>query len=101
MAHTSYSVSLEMGNENVNSGNFQNCFNTIYKSDEDAKTMHWLTPIEPGRRHDGVRTERREGVGDWLLARTEFQEWREGEGRADKAALFCSGNPGVGKTYLR
>jgi len=101
MAQTSYSVSLDFGNENANSGNFENCFNTIYKSDEDAKIMHWLTPIEPGKRHDGVRTERLEGVGDWLLETSEFQEWRGGEGGAHKAVLFCSGNPGVGKTYLR
>jgi len=101
MAQTSYSVSLEFGNENANSGNFENCFNTIYKSDEDAKIMNWLTPIEPGKRHDGVRTERLGGVGDWLFETSEFQEWSEGEGGTDKAVLFCSGNPGVGKTYLR
>jgi len=63
--------------------------------------MHWLTPIEPAKRHDGVRTERFEGVGDWLLETSEFQEWRGGVGGADKAVLFCSGDPGVGKTYLR
>jgi len=101
MAQTSHRVSLKFGNENVNSGNFENCFNTIYKSDEDAKIMHWLTPIEPGKRHDGVRTERLEGVGDWLFETTEFEEWSRGEGGADRAVLFCSGNPGVGKTYLK
>ena len=70
-------------------------------SDEDAQVMRWLTPVEPGNRHDGVRTTRFEGVGDWIFEISQFQEWREGDGGgADKAVLFCSGNPGVGKTYL-
>ena len=101
MTQTSHRVSVKFGGGNANSGNFENCFNTIYKSDDDAKIMHWLTPIEPSKRHDGVRTERLGGVGNWLLETSEFQEWSEGEGGADKAVLFCSGNPGVGKTYLR
>ena len=63
--------------------------------------MRWLTPLEPGSRHDGVRTTRFDGVGDWLLKRSEFREWMGGEGGAGRAVLFCSGNPGVGKTYLR
>ena len=47
-----------------------------------------------------MRTERFDGIGDWVL---ETKEWREKTGSAgvDKAVLFCSGNPGVGKTYLR
>ena len=62
--------------------------------------MRWLSPIEPENRHHGVRTDRFEGVGDWLFETSEFREWR-GEGGAEKAVLFCSGNPGVGKTHLR
>lgn len=31
---------------------------------------------------------------------SEFREWKAGGGGADKAAMFCSGNPGVSKTYL-
>jgi len=101
MARTSHRLSLKFGNENADCGNLENCFNTIYKSDEDAKILQWLTPIEPSKRHDGVRTERLEGVGDWLFETREFQEWSRGECGPDKAVLFCSGNPGVGKTYLR
>jgi len=59
------------------------------------------SPLEPNTRHQGVRTNRFDGVGDWLLETSEFREWKGGDGGADKAALFCSGNPGVGKTYLR
>ena len=107
MSQTANTHSAEFGHSNVNynnvnSGNIIGSFNTImYKSDEDAQIMRWLTPLEPGNRHDGVRTTRFEGVGDWLLETSEFQKWRGDEGGADRAVLFCSGNPGVGKTYLR
>ena len=94
--------SVKISNSNVNSGNIIGSFNntTMYKSDEDAQIMRWLTPLEPGNRHDGVRSSRFEGVGDWLFETSEFLEWR-GEGGSEKVVLFCSGNPGVGKTYLR
>ena len=63
--------------------------------------MRWLSPLEPENIHHGVRTDRHEGAGDWLLGTKEFREWRRGEGGADRAVLFCSGDPGVGKIYLR
>ena len=71
------------------------------KHDEDKDIKQWLSPLEPKSRHQGVRTDRVPGIGDWLLERDEFREWRQSEGGADKAVLFCYGNPGVGKTYLR
>ena len=100
MAQTSHSVSI--GDGNTHSGNIIGSFNTtFYKSDEDAHIMRWLSPLEPGNRHQAVRTDRLNGVGDWLLEIREFREWRESKGGADKTVVFCSGNPGVGKTYLR
>jgi len=100
MAQISHSVS--MGDHNAHSGNIIGSFNyNIYKSDEDAQIIRWLSPLEPRNRHQGVRTDRLDGVGDWFLETGEFREWRRGEGGADGAVLFCSGNPGVGKTYLR
>jgi len=92
--------SVSFGDDNANCGNINNISNT-YMSDEDAQIMRWLSPLEPNNRHQSVRTERFDGVGDWLLETSEFREWRCNEGGADKAVLFCSGNPGVGKTYLR
>ena len=100
MAQTSHMQSVTFGDGNTNCGNISGSFNT-YMSDEDAQIMRWLSPLEPNKRHQGVRADRFDGVGDWLLETREFREWREGEGGADKAVLFCSGNPGVGKTYLR
>ena len=100
MAQTTHIQLINMGG-NTNCGNTIGSYNNIvHKSDEDAQIMRWLSPLEPNNRHQGVRTERFDGVGDWLLETTEFREWRS-EGGADKAVVFCSGNPGVGKTYLR
>ena len=103
MAPTPNTHSVKIGDSNINSSNITDSFNntTIYKSEGDEQIMGWLSPLEPGNRHDGVRTTRFQGVGEWFLETSEFQEWRGEEGGADKAVLFCSGNPGVGKTYLR
>jgi len=63
--------------------------------------MHWLSPLEPKNRHNTVRAGRFQGVGNWLLEKRGYREWRGGEGGADKAVVFCFGDPGVGKTHLR
>jgi len=88
------------GNSNCNNiiGSFNN---TVIKSDEDMRILRWLSPLEPTNRHHDVRTERLDGVGEWLLEKREFREWRGSKGGAGKEVLFCSGNPGVGKTYMR
>ena len=101
MAQTSYMQSVSFGNDNFNCGNISGSFNTINTCDEDERIMRWLSPLEPNKRHEGVSSERFGGVGDWLLEVSEFREWRCSEGGVDTAVLFCSGNPGVGKTYLR
>ena len=102
MAQTSHVLSVSLGDGNADSGNIINSFNNTFNlSDEDAQIMRWLSPLEPNKRHEGVCSERFDGVGDWLLETKEFREWRGSEGGVDKAVLFCSGNPGVGKTYLR
>jgi len=99
MAQSSYSVGF--GDGNANCGNISSSFNNFYLSDDDARMMRWLSPLEPTNRHQGVRTERFDGIGDWFLETSEFRAWRDGEGGAGNSVLFCSGNPGVGKTYLR
>jgi len=71
-------------------------------SDEDARIQDWLSPPPPGKfnKYQAIRTDRLDGVGDWFFETTQFREWRGSEGGVDEALLFCSGNPGVGKTYL-
>jgi len=93
--------SVTFGDSNNNCGNISNISNTFNLSDEDERILRWLSPLEPNHRHQGVRTDRFDGVGGWLLETREFREWRGSEDGAGKEVLFCSGNPGVGKTYLR
>ena len=97
MDHTAYQHSINSGN--VNSYNTLNVKNVI--ADENLEILQWLSPLDPRRRHQDVRTDRLDGVGNWLLQTKEFREWKSDEGEADKAVLFCCGDPGVGKTFLR
>ena len=108
MAQIPHTQSIRFGDNNANCGNTIGSNNkTVYngivniKSDEDAQIMRWLSPLEPEIRHHGVRSDRLDGVGDWLLETSEFRGWRDTACGVDKAVMFCSGNPGMGKTYLR
>ena len=91
---------------NAGSFNITDSFNNIVNigvTDERSEILAWLSPLEPRIRHQDVRTRRADNVGEWLLQTSEFQRWRDGaqdEG-SDKQILFCCGDPGVGKTYLR
>ena len=91
-----------MADGNSRCCNIIGSFNNItYEPAEDVKIMRWLSPLEPSNRHQDVRIDRFAGTRDWLLETEEFREWKGARGGADKAVLFCYGNPGVGKTYLR
>jgi len=100
------SLGYQQGNGNINSFNNNNSFNNIvnYIAEEDAEgrqILHWLSPLEPQQRHQDVRTDRLDGVGNWVLETTEFRKWRDAEDGCVEPVLFCHGNPGVGKTYVR
>jgi len=102
MDRTAYPHSINTGNVNsynVTNSNIVNVNNVI--ADENPDIMRWLSPLDPRRRHQDVRTDRLDGVGSWMLDTKEFREWRSNEGGVDKSVLFCYGDPGVGKTYLR
>ena len=88
----------------MNSFNITDSYNTITNityGDERAKLLDWLSPLQPRVRHNDVRGRRQDGIGEWFLRTDEFLSWRDGEGEFGEATLFCSGNPGVGKTFLR
>ena len=70
-------------------------------TDERDKILTWLSPLEPRIRHHDIRTHRVEHVGDWLFQREEYRNWFDGirGGEPNNSALFCYGDPGVGKTY--
>jgi len=72
-------------------------------ADEDSGILKWLSPLEPQTRHYEIRSRRVERVGDWLLQTEEYRNWVGGTSsdRLNSPVLFCSGGPGVGKTYIR
>ena len=102
ISHPTHTKSIKFGDHNENCGNTMGSYNTtVYEYDEDAQIMGWLSPIEPKIRHQGVRDDRFDGVGDWVLETKKFRERRGDERGADKAVLVCPGNPGVGMTFPR
>ena len=84
------------------------CFNQINvvqspATDPKSEILTWLSPLQPSIRHRDVRNRRTGNVGEWVLQTVEFQRWRDDalqEGSSDPT-LFCYGDPGVGKTYIR
>jgi len=85
-----------------NTNSFNNIVNFITEIDaEGHQILQWLSPLEPQQRHQGIRADRFSGVGNWLLDTSEFRKWRDAEVGCFEQVLFCYGNPGVGKTYIR
>ena len=94
--------------DNISSFNNNNSFNnvsniTFAAADEESKILAWISPLEPQVRHQDIRKERVESIGDWLLETKEFRSWYNGNEKdeSDHAVLFCYGDPGVGKSYIR
>ena len=92
---------------NTNVGNVTDSYNNVWNNfqisawDEKRQILEWLSPLAPRERHRAVSEGRMDGVGDWLLRTNEFEKWHRGEDKAVHPVLFCYGDPGVGKTYLR
>ena len=91
---------------NVNSFNSHtaiNVSNNLIAADDRSNILTWLSPLDPKSRHQDIQDGRVDNIGEWLLRTEEFRSWRagNGEGKSDNAVLFCYGNPGVGKTYIR
>jgi len=85
---------------NINS--FNNIVNFVTEIDDEGRQiLQWLSPLEPQQRHQGVRTDRLDGVGNWVLETGEFGKWRDAQDGCVGPVLFCCGDPGVGKTYVR
>ena len=90
--------------------NNSNSFNTAISvltnytiADDRSQILTWLSPLEPRLQHQDIQNRRVENVGEWLLQTEEFRNWYASneESEDDNAVLFCYGNPGVGKTYIR
>ena len=83
-----------------------NCLNTTVNftvSDDRPNILCWLSPLDPKLRHQDIQAHRVENVGEWVLQTEEFRRWCTGGGgvESDNSVLFCYGDPGVGKTYIR
>jgi len=77
--------------------------NNVTVADDRSSILAWLSPLDPRSRHQDIRERRVESIGEWLLQAKEFRSWHagsKGDG-SDSAVLFCYGDPGVGKTYIR
>ena len=99
MSSGNQQVSGNINSFNVNSNNIVYFITEI--NAERRQILQWLSPLEPQQRHEGVRIDRLDGVGNWMLETTEFRKWSDKEAGCAEPVLFCCGNPGVGKTYLR
>ena len=87
--------------------NTKNSYNTVSNyytvGDDLSPLLTWLSPLDPGLRHSDIQERRVGNVGEWLMGTGEFRRWcgLDEEVDDDKAVLFCYGNPGVGKTFIR
>ena len=94
-------------NINQNVGNVTDSYKNVWNnceisvSDEKRQILEWLSPLTPRERHLALRDSRVDRVGDWLLRTDEFEKWHTSEDQTVNPVLFCHGDPGVGKTYLR
>ena len=92
----------QLFSNNIDSLNTTNITNFTV-ADDRPNILAWLSPLDPRLRHQDIRDRRVKTVGEWLLQKVEFKSWCAGSegGKSDKAILFCYGDPGVGKTYIR
>ena len=94
---------MSHSSHNINSFNTVNVSNNFTGDDDRSNIVAWLSPLDPKSRHQDIQERRLENVGEWLLQSEEFRSWCTGGGgdESDNGVLFCYGNPGVGKTYIR
>lgn len=101
-------TNIVSGHFNTNVGNVSNSNNTTINTsinvgaDQESWWIQtWLSPLEPHKRHDDLSHQRVDGIGDWVIGRSEFESWSKGQDGAVDPTLLCYGDPGVGKTYIR
>jgi len=102
-----YLTENNMSNVVINSSdridNVSYSYNTVWVgvNEEYLRIQAWLSPLKPQRKHADVQSSRLDGVGDWALQRGEFRTWYKGQDGSGDPTLLCSGDQGVGKTYIR
>jgi len=80
-----------------------NVWNSYTVADDWSRLLAWLSPLDPSLRHCDIQERRVRDIGGRLLQTVEFRRWCcfSGEGEGDRAVLFCYGDPGAGKTFIR
>ena len=80
-----------------------NNVNNITTADKRSNILAWLSPLEPRLRHKDIQERRVENIGGWVLETEAFKGWYASSGGSgsDNAVLFCYGDPGAGKTFIR
>ncbi|KAF8542619.1 hypothetical protein BDD12DRAFT_823918 [Trichophaea hybrida] len=48
---------------------------------ERIKILNWLYAGSTSNRHNDIRKQRKEGIDNWLLKTTRFQQWMQGKAR--------------------
>jgi len=97
-------ITITESNNCFNNTNPHNTTTNNYTvADGLSPLLTWLSPLDPGLRHSDIQERRDNDVGEWLMNTEEFGRWSglSGEGEGGEAVLFCYGNPGVGKTFIR
>ena len=92
------------GHSNSNVGNVSSSYNNtinVGMDEESLRIQEWLSPLEPYKRHHDVSRSRFDGVGEWVLRRSEFESWYKSQDGSANRILLCYGGQGVGKTYIR
>jgi len=89
--------------ESSNNGNAFDAWNSNTATDDRSQLLAWLSPLSPGMRHWNIQERRVNNIGERLLETEELRRWYAGSegGEAESAVLFCYGDPGVGKSFIR
>jgi len=94
---------VDLSTTSPNNGNTSDVWNSDSITDGRSQILAWLSPLGPGLRHWEIQEHHANGVGGWLLETEEIRRWCAGSesGEGESAVLFCYGDPGVGKTFIR
>ena len=97
-------VNLEVSLENLETSmvatevitGIQTAWSSRFQQEDKAKIMSWISRMNFKERHESLAQEHHQGTGEWLLAREDFQDWRNNvthnwEGNEVPPILWCHG----------
>ena len=74
---------------------------STFADSNTLELLKLLTPLEPLKRHQDVKSPRTKNAGAWLLELDSFCEWRDSSATKEGGyVLCCYGIPGSGKTVI-